>query len=190
MDEAQWKAIVNCDATFDGRFFYGVTTTGIFCRPSCRSRAPLPEHVRIFKSAGEAQAAGFRPCKRCRPDTPLRPDEEMVHMVKAIVNRRFEEPLTLESLAQELSMSPYHLHRTFKRWTGVTPAEYLVAKRIEVAKEALRTEPLRTITDIALAVGFRSASHFSTVFRKMTGCSPKHYRTQHGTVGTAQEAAR
>ncbi|MCL6600239.1 MAG: bifunctional transcriptional activator/DNA repair enzyme AdaA [Alicyclobacillus macrosporangiidus] len=190
MDEAQWKAIVNCDETFDGRFFYGVTTTGIFCRPSCRSRTPLLEHVRIFKSAVEARSAGFRPCKRCRPDTPLRPEEEMVQGVKAIVNRRFVEPLTLEALAQELSMSPYHLHRMFKRLTGVTPADYLVAKRIEAAKEALRTEPLRTITEIALAVGFRSASHFSTVFRKMTGCSPKDYRAQYITAGTAQEAAR
>ncbi|MCL6516792.1 Ada metal-binding domain-containing protein [Alicyclobacillus sp.] len=69
VNDAQWRAIVNCDAAFDGQFFYGVTSTGVFCRPSCRSRTPRRENVRIFHSNREAQAAGFRPCKHCHPET-------------------------------------------------------------------------------------------------------------------------
>lgn len=76
MKEHLWKAIVNGDLSYDGRFFYGVNTTGVFCRPSCNSRKPKREHVRIFSTIREAMAAGFRPCKRCRPDLPRCPGEE------------------------------------------------------------------------------------------------------------------
>ncbi|MCL6516648.1 Ada metal-binding domain-containing protein [Alicyclobacillus sp.] len=68
MPEDLWHAIVNCDVAYDGRFYYGVVSTGVFCRPSCRSKTPKREHVRIFLTTGEARAAGFRPCKRCKPD--------------------------------------------------------------------------------------------------------------------------
>lgn len=183
MNEELWRAIVNCETTFDGQFFYGVITTEIFCRPSCRSRTPIPKNVRIFSSVDEALAAGFRPCKRCRPDAShVGPDEELVQAAKQVINRRYEEPLTLDTLAMELAISPYHLHRVFKRSTGITPAEYVVHKRIESAKEALRVEPQRTITDIALSIGFRSASHFSTVFQRKTGHRPTKYREQAGPI--------
>jgi AraC family transcriptional regulator, regulatory protein of adaptative response / methylphosphotriester-DNA alkyltransferase methyltransferase len=178
VDEALWRAIVNCETTFDGRYFYAVITTGIFCRPSCRSRTPKPENVRIFRSADDAKAAGFRPCKRCCPDDrPLGPDAALVEDAKSIIEQRYHDPLTLHILAQELMMSPYHLHRVFKRLTGLTPAEFICQRRICAAEDALRTQPSRSITEIALAVGFRSASHFSTVFQKVTGHIPTDYRT-------------
>lgn len=177
MNEELWHAIVNCETTFDGEFFYGVITTRIFCRPSCRSRTPIRENVRIFSSVDEALLTGFRPCKRCRPDEyGLGPDEELVQAAKQIVNQHFEEPLTLDILAAELCISPYHLHRVFRRSTGTTPGDYILHTRIESAKEALRIEPQRTITDIALAVGFLSASHFSTVFQRKTGQTPTDFR--------------
>ncbi len=177
MDEALWEAIVNCEPTFDGRYFYGVMTTSIFCRPSCRSRTPLRENVRIFRSAHDAGAAGYRPCKRCRPDAcRLGPDEELVQAAKEIMEQRYQDSLTLDTLAQELAISPYHLHRVFKRLTGTTPAGYILDRRLRVAQEALCSEPSRTVTDIAMEAGFRSTSHFSTVFQKETGFSPSNYR--------------
>lgn len=182
MDEALWEVIVNCHRTFDGVYYYGVMTTGIFCRPSCRSRTPIRENVRIFRSAEDASAAGFRPCKRCRPDKyELSPDAELVQSAKSMMEEHYHAPLTLFTLAQELTISPYHLHRVFKRLTGSTPADFLLHKRLQVAKEVLSTERLTTITDVAMGVGFRSTSHFSTTFRRITGYSPSDYRKLHLT---------
>ncbi|MCL6633215.1 MAG: bifunctional transcriptional activator/DNA repair enzyme AdaA [Alicyclobacillus herbarius] len=189
VDDALWEAIVNCEPTFDGQFFYAVISTGIFCRPSCRSRTPLRENVRIFRSVEDARAAGFRPCKRCRPDA-LGPDEELVQSAIEIMEQRYQDPLTLDTLARELAISPYHLHRIFKRLTGTTPADYVLDKRLRVAKEALRNERYRTVTDIAMGVGFRSTSHFSTVFRKETGYSPSDYREFHLRKESVEEATR
>lgn len=191
MDEALWRAIVNCESSLDGTHFYGVITTGIVCRPSCRSRTPRRENVRIFHSVGDAMVAGFRPCKRCRPDNhALGPEQALVQAAKAIINHRYQDALTLDVLARELSISPYHLHRVFKRLTGVTPAGCVLTKRIRVAKAALRTEHGRTITEIALAVGFRSASHFSTVFQRATGYSPRDYRDGQDDCEVEEEVTR
>lgn len=109
----------------------------------------------------------------------LDPDAALVQAAKAIIERRYRDTLTLEALAKDLAVSPYHLHRTFKRLMGTTPADYLFGKRIQAAKEALRNEPSRSVTYIALEVGFQSLSHFSTVFRKTTGSSPSQYRFLH-----------
>jgi AraC family transcriptional regulator of adaptative response / methylphosphotriester-DNA alkyltransferase methyltransferase len=177
MDEALWRAIVNCETTFDGKYYYGVITTGIFCRPSCRSRTPNIRNVRIFRSFDEAIASGFRPCKRCRPDKRLHgPDAEIVENVKKIIENRYYEKLTLAQLSSEVAISPYHLHRIFKRFTGMTPAEYVLQVRIEAAKQALNKQRYSTITEIALALGFNSISHFSSVFKKLTGQTPSDYR--------------
>jgi AraC family transcriptional regulator of adaptative response / methylphosphotriester-DNA alkyltransferase methyltransferase len=189
---ALWKAIVNCEPTFDGQYVYAVTTTGIFCRPSCRSRTPKPENVRIFRSPAEALAAGFRPCKRCRPDEqPHGPEAALVEHAKAIIEQRYPEPLTLGTLAKELLVSPYHLHRIFKRWTGITPAKYILHKRLQAAEAALRTDSSNSVTEVALAVGFRSTSHFTAVFRKATGYTPTEYRALNLRRCTgAEEAVR
>lgn len=177
--EAIWQAIVDCDPAFDGQYFYGVISTGIFCRPSCKSRTPKEHNIRLFQSVGDARLAGFRPCKRCRPEEQsVGPDQQLIAEAKAILNRRYRDPLTLDVLAQDLAISPYHLHRVFRRVTGMTPANYLLEKRIEVARAALESHS-RTITDIALEVGFKSASHFSTVFQRLTGLSPSAYRSSH-----------
>lgn len=179
VDEVLWKAIMNCETTFDGKYYYAVISTGIFCRPSCRSRTPRRENVRIFCSVNEAKSAGFRPCKRCRPDErPLGPDAELVNRAKNIIHDRYYERLTLANLAKELVISPYHLHRVFKRLTGVTPAEYILQKRLDKAMAALKADRSRTITEIAFGVGFNSISHFSTVFQRMTGQTPSQYREQ------------
>lgn len=177
MNQETWEAIINCDPAYDGTFFYGVDTTGIFCRPSCRSKKPKKENIRVFKTIDEAVSAGFRPCKRCRPEQIRWPDEDLARHVVEIIEKRYREPLTLPHLAGMLHISPYHLHRTFKRIVGQTPAAYLRASRLKAA-EKLLVETEYTITDIAAAVGFSNAAHFSTVFQKQYGLPPSAYRSQ------------
>ncbi|SEM88009.1 bifunctional transcriptional activator/DNA repair enzyme AdaA [Paenibacillus sp. OV219] len=177
MTDERWNAIVNCDAAYDGQFYYGVTTTGIFCRPSCKSRSPLPGHVRLFESAADALADRFRPCKRCKPDGMRLPDEEWAAAIKEVIEARYQEPLTLPVLAELMHVSPYHMHRTFKRMTGESPAARLSRTRITAAKQLLRTSAL-PVREIAAQVGFPNAAHFATVFQKAEGCSPTAYRQQ------------
>ncbi|HEU4963312.1 MAG TPA: bifunctional transcriptional activator/DNA repair enzyme AdaA [Bacilli bacterium] len=175
MQKELWEAIVTCDPAFDGQFYYGVLTTGIFCRPSCKSRTPKPANVQVFLSAEEAVAADFRACKRCKPEQLKRPEEELALQVKQVVEARYTEPLSLEAIATELHLSPYHLHKVFKRVTGTTPAEYVKRIRLAKAREMLR-ETEHSITEIALAVGFANMAHFSTVFQKEWGLSPTAFR--------------
>jgi AraC family transcriptional regulator of adaptative response / methylphosphotriester-DNA alkyltransferase methyltransferase len=177
MNDEVWEAIINSDSSYDGRFFYGVATTGIFCRPSCKSKNPKKENVKVFATIEEAVSKNFRPCKRCRPDQIRWPDEDLVHQVMALINNRYQESLTLSKLSDMLHISPFHLQRTFKRIVKQTPAEYLRDKRLLVAKKLL-TDTETTITDIASKVGFPNPAHFSTVFQKQYGLSPTAYRNQ------------
>lgn len=165
------------DTRFDGALFIGIVTTGIVCFPSCRSRLPKRENVRVYVSLEEALQAGFRPCKRCKPDNPKRqsPDAEVANLVLEILNSRFSETLTLQSLADELNMSPYHLQRTFKRFTGLSPAKKLQHIRMDHARRLLHTTEA-TVTEVAEAVGFRSVSHFTATFRRELGVLPKEFR--------------
>lgn len=177
MKEEVWEAIIECNPLYDGKFFYGVATTGIFCRPSCKSKRPKRENVRVFSSMDEAVEANFRPCKRCRPDHARWPDEDLVENVIKLIEHCYPEPLTLSKLADMLHISPYHLHRTFKRVFGQTPAEYLRATRLKAAQQLL-SEKGKTVTEIAMAVGFSNAGHFTTVFLKQVGLVPSAWRRQ------------
>ncbi|GIP48291.1 methylphosphotriester-DNA--protein-cysteine methyltransferase family protein [Paenibacillus sp. DXFW5] len=173
--ETEWQAIIQNDASQDGRFFYAVASTGIFCRPSCKSKPPKRENVRIFASAEQAKAARFRPCKRCKPDGQPLPDREWVGQIADYIDRHYDEKLTLELLADMCHGSPYHLQRTFKRVMQMTPVEYIQRRRIEAAKRAL-LHTRRTVADIALEVGIGSPSYFITLFKKTTGITPNEYR--------------
>jgi AraC family transcriptional regulator of adaptative response / methylphosphotriester-DNA alkyltransferase methyltransferase len=175
MNNEMWEAIIHNDSAFDGKFYYGVTTTGIFCRPSCKSKNPNKEHVRIFYHADQAAAENFRPCKRCRPDGKRLPDEEWIQHIAQFIEEHYQEPLTLSTIADRLHASPFHMHRTFKRVKGVTLSEYIQQKRIDAAKQQL-TQTRLSIMDVAMRVGFPNAAHFSTVFQKKTGMSPSDYR--------------
>ncbi|WP_261134291.1 bifunctional transcriptional activator/DNA repair enzyme AdaA [Bacillus sp. Marseille-Q3570] len=174
-----YETILKRDTRYDGRYYVGIVTTGIFCRPSCRSRTPKPENVKVFKSIEEAQKAGFRPCKRCRPENPSKhgPDAEIVQRVNTMIEKDFAQNLTLDRMASELLMSPYHIHRVFKRMTGTTPSKVLVQRRMEKAKSILADQNT-SISEIARHVGYSSVSHFSSVFKKMTGCTPIEYRSE------------
>jgi len=173
-----YETLKRRDAKFDGRLYVGIVSTGIVCFPSCRSRLPRRENVRVYTSLEDALRAGFRPCKRCKPDNPERrsPDAQVVNRVYSILNSRCHENLTLALLADQLHVSPYHLQKTFKRFVGVSPAVELQAIRVQRAKELLETtdSPIR---DVALKVGYHSVSHFSTLFHKRVGVCPNDYRS-------------
>lgn len=177
LTEEKWQAILCNDASYNDKFFYAVKTTGIFCRPSCKSRAPKKENVRIFQNAAEALSKDFRPCKRCKPTGQRLPDTEWVAQITHFIDENYRETLTLATLADMCHGSPYHLHRTFKRIKGMTPVEYVQQTRVAKAKSLL-VQSDQSVTDIASAVGMPNAPYFITLFKKMTGHTPNEYRQQ------------
>ncbi|MNJ57376.1 Bifunctional transcriptional activator/DNA repair enzyme AdaA [compost metagenome] len=175
LTEEKWQAIIQNDASYDDQFIYAVQSTGIFCRPSCKSRVPKREHVRIFNNAEEAQTAKFRPCKRCKPTGERLPDDEWVEQIANYIDANYTDKLTLTKLADVCHGSPYHLHRTFRRVKGVTPVFYIQHMRIIKASEYLKHTD-KDISDIALSVGMGNTSYFITLFKKITGQTPAKYR--------------
>ncbi|NGQ96782.1 methylphosphotriester-DNA--protein-cysteine methyltransferase family protein [Brevibacillus sp. SYP-B805] len=177
MNEEIWRAIVECDPAYDGQLYYGLVTTGVFCRPSCRSKTPKRENVRIFHTPSEARKAGLRPCKRCRPEEQewRSHEEELARQLARLIDGHYAEPLSLQSMAARLFVSPYYLLRCFRRVMNTTPARYLQLTRLEHAKALLR-DTGESITAVALQTGFASSAHFSAVFHKEVGCPPSAYR--------------
>lgn len=179
MQKEYWNAIVSCDLSYDGVFYYAVKTTGIFCRPSCRSKTPKKENITIYFDRRTPVEKGFRPCKRCRPDlfSSLNPREQLIKKTTDFLIENYSSELSLEDIAKRVYASPFYLQRIFKEEMKLSPAQFLTKKRIEVAKELLWQTSL-SITAIACDVGFKSSSHFSTIFRKSVGCSPSDYRLE------------
>ncbi|MDF2679529.1 MAG: methylphosphotriester-DNA--protein-cysteine S-methyltransferase [Brevibacillus sp.] len=179
MNEESWRAIVECDDVYDGQFWYGVLTTGIFCRPSCKSRVPKQENIRIFTSIREAEQIGLRPCKRCQPLAAswLPADEELANRVERLIDECYQEPLTLQDMASRLFVSPFHLQRSFTRQMDCSPGKYLSRRRVEAAKKLL-SETKHSVTDIAMQVGFRTSAYFAHVFLKEAGLTPTQYRRE------------
>jgi len=175
MTEEQWQAILQNDVAYNDIFFYAVKTTGIFCRPSCKSKAPNRENACIFQNAEQALAAGFRPCKRCKPTGERLPDKEWVALMTEYIDHNYMAPLTLETLAEVCHGSPYHLHRTFKKVKGITPVDYIQQKRIAKASEYLLTTE-QAVAEIALRVGLPNTSYFITLYKKKTGYTPTQFR--------------
>jgi AraC family transcriptional regulator, regulatory protein of adaptative response / methylphosphotriester-DNA alkyltransferase methyltransferase len=173
--DEMWQAIIMNDASFNDQFLYGVMTTGIFCRPSCKSRAPKRENVLIFQKAEQALSANFRPCKRCKPTGKRLPDYEWVAQITHYIDHHYSEKLNLDTLAEIVHGSPYHLHRTFKKITRMTPVEYVQQTRINKAIECLIYSN-KSIFDISIEIGMPNAPYFITLFKKKTGQTPAEYR--------------
>lgn len=173
--DVRWRAVATRDACADGRFFYGVATTGVYCRPSCGARLPLRENVRFFDTAAEAVAAGFRPCRRCRPYGPSRQAQHAALVAAACRRLDAEEPPpALHALAAGAGLSPHHFHRVFKAVTGLTPKGYLQASRAERVRDAL--QQAGTVTEALYDAGYGSASRFYDGAGDALGMAPRAWR--------------
>ena len=155
--DPRWTKIVARDPAEDGKFWYAVTTTGVYCRPSCPSRQAKPDHVRLFATCSEAESAGFRPCRRCNPRGLSTEAINLALVVKACRVLDASET-SLSALAASVDLSPFYFQRLFKRATGLTPKAYAAARRAERARAALHTSP--TVTAAAYDAGFTSPSRF------------------------------
>jgi AraC family transcriptional regulator of adaptative response/methylated-DNA-[protein]-cysteine methyltransferase len=174
--DPRWAAVVARDHRADGAFFYSVETTGVYCRPSCGSRLANPKNVRFHETAADAARAGFRPCRRCRPDqAPL----EQLHAARVADACRMietaEQMPTLAVLANRAGLSPYHFHRVFKATTGVTPKAYAVAHRAKRVRDQLAAAG-KTVTEAIYDAGFNSASRFYETSSQFLGMRPTDYR--------------
>ena len=176
LDEARWAAFVARDPAFDGHFFVSVKTTGIYCRPSCPARRPKRENVRFYDTAAEAEKAGFRPCKRCKPDQPslFQQHAEKIREACRLIEMAEEEP-KLEALARKVGLSPYHFHRIFKASLGVTPKAYATAHRNKRVREELSQSA--TVTEAIYGAGFNSNGRFYATSSKVLGMNPSQFRS-------------
>lgn len=181
-EQEKWQAVISCDNRYDGMFFYGVKTTGIFCRPSCKSKTPVRGNVTFFENAAKAIENGFRPCKRCCPEKVVyQPDVELIEKVKDIFDADFDKQIDLRHVSKQLGVSTNHLIRLFKQHTDCTPAQYLTKIRIDKAKEMLKQSDTN-ILEIAYGTGYRSVSTFYKCFKEQTGHTPNEYRKSRGDL--------
>jgi AraC family transcriptional regulator of adaptative response/methylated-DNA-[protein]-cysteine methyltransferase len=174
-DRARWQAVSLRDARADGRFVYAVATTGIYCRPSCPSRRPLPRNVAYFAAAPQAEAAGYRPCRRCRPDGAApagRRGARIARLCRLIDAAESMPPLS--ELARAAHLSRYHLSREFKAVTGITPREYFRRQRQQRLTQTLQGAP--RITDALHAAGYGSSGRFYAESTTVLGMSPRQFR--------------
>jgi AraC family transcriptional regulator of adaptative response/methylated-DNA-[protein]-cysteine methyltransferase len=171
-----WDAIQRRDPQFDSQFVYGVRTTGVYCRPSCASRRPLRRNVAFFATASAAEQAGFRPCRRCRPQV-THPDDPQVDLA-ARVCRYLDEPReripTLAELSVQFHISPYHLQRTFKRVIGISPRQYADARRQERLR--LQLQAGDAVTGAGYDAGYASSSSLYAQAGATLGMTPGAYR--------------
>jgi len=175
-----YRAVASRDRRFDGRFVLGVTSTGIYCRPSCPARTPKPENVRYFAVPAAAVAAGFRACRRCRPDqVATRPhiaDETgLVERALALIGQGLVDDAGVAGLAERLSVSERHLHRLLVSSIGTGALGLAQARRAQTARTLLEQTAL-PVTDVAFAAGFGSLRQFNDVMRAEYGASPTELR--------------
>lgn len=174
-DTRRWQAVTHRDAALDGAFVFGVSSTGIFCRPSCPSRRPRRENVRFFERPIDAERAGYRACLRCRPKAvDGNPQAALVRSVCRYIEQNIEDRLTLGLLAREFRRSPFHLQRTFKAVLGVSPKAYIDAVRLRQVKHNLQSG--HSVTTSLYAAGYGSSSRLYERTSSQLGMTPEKYR--------------
>ena len=173
--DPRWAAVVARDHGADGRFFYSVRTTGVYCRPSCAARPARPENVEFHATAADAQRAGFRPCRRCKPDQLGLAAQQAAKVADAcrFIERSDRAP-TMTALAAHAGMSAFHFHRVFKKLTGLTPAAYGRAQRAQRVRREL--EAGGTVTDAIYGAGYGSGSRFYEQAHDLLGMTPSRFR--------------
>jgi AraC family transcriptional regulator, regulatory protein of adaptative response / methylated-DNA-[protein]-cysteine methyltransferase len=175
VSDPRWAAVVARDSQADGQFFYSVATTGVYCRPSCGARRAHPENVRFHATAADAERAGFRPCKRCKPDQATLTEQHTSKVTELCrIIESAEDIPTLDQLARHARLSRYHVHRIFKSVTGVTPKAYAAAHRAKRVRSEL--EKSDTVTDAIYGAGYNSNARFYSQAPRVLGMTPTDYR--------------
>ncbi|MCP4320006.1 MAG: bifunctional DNA-binding transcriptional regulator/O6-methylguanine-DNA methyltransferase Ada [Hyphomicrobiales bacterium] len=174
-DDERWQAVTERDGRADGQFVFAVGTTGIYCRPSCSSRAALRKNVTFYDHAQQAEEAGYRACKRCKPHDqgPARERAEMVAAACRMIEES-EEPPSLDELAQKAGISRFYFHRVFKEITGITPKAY--AAECRAARVRGELEKGASVTGAIFDAGYNASSRFYEESHKRLGMRPTQYR--------------
>lgn len=173
-EQEYWQAVQQRDASMDGRFYYGVLTTGVYCKPSCASRQPLRKNVRFYADAAAAERDGLRPCKRCKPLAAA--DDIALRIAKVCrhIEAHADQALPLAELARIADLSPFHFQRRFKAIVGLSPKEYAEACRLKTLREELRAAP--SVSDAIYGAGFGSGSRVYEKIDTRLGMTPAEYR--------------
>src|SRR5437660_165764 len=171
----QWEAVMSRDPNQDGRFVFAVSSTGVYCRPSCPSKRPRRENVTFFRWPQEAETAGFRECLRCRPKSVIgNPRQELIKSVSRYIEQHLDEPITLARLSTEFRQSPFHLQRTFKAVLGITPKEYANSCRMQGFRQNLKAG--HSVTRAMHEAGYSSTSRLYSQTASELGMEPAKYR--------------
>jgi AraC family transcriptional regulator, regulatory protein of adaptative response / methylated-DNA-[protein]-cysteine methyltransferase len=173
-DDTRWQAVLTRDRRCDGCFVFAVRSTGIYCRPSCPARRPRRAQVRFFAGPQDAERAGFRPCRRCQPRDTAAPEVELVRQVCRYIEDHPYGPVTLTALGTHVGVGPSHLQRLFKSIMGVTPRQYVEARRLERFKDQLREGD--AVAGALYDAGYRSSSQLYTQAPARLGMTPTTYR--------------
>lgn len=173
-----YNALLTRDPAFDGKFYFGVLTTGVYCKPSCPCRLPLRKNIRFFKDIQSAEQAGLRPCKRCRPNSPAAEiqNAERIRQVADFIRAHSADPLPLAQLASRAHLSPFHFQRNFKAVLGVTPRQFVESCRLDTLKGQLRAAS--SVTNAIYDAGFGSSSRVYEKVDTHLGMTPAQYRAR------------
>ncbi len=173
--DRRWEAVVDRDSSHDGTFVFGVSSTGIFCRPSCPAKRPRRENVSFFDHSQQAEQAGYRACLRCRPKAADgNPRAVLVRAICRYIEQHIEDRVTLALLAKEFRLSSFHLQRTFKAVLGVSPKAYIDACRLRQVKQNLQAG--NSVTGALYASGYGSSSRLYERTATQLGMTPEKYR--------------
>lgn len=174
-DDERWEAVCRRDRAADGALYYAVRTTGVYCRPSCSARQPRRENVEFHATPAAAEAAGFRPCKRCKPTAQGLAERHAAVVAKACrLIEQAEELPSLDDLARGAGLSPFHFHRVFRSVTGVTPKAYADAHRGRRVRDELKSAG--TVTEAIYGAGFNSNARFYESSDDLLGMTPSEFR--------------
>jgi AraC family transcriptional regulator of adaptative response/methylated-DNA-[protein]-cysteine methyltransferase len=175
LENKWWDAVLARDTRHDGEFFFAVSSTGVYCRPSCPAKRPRRENVTFYRRPEDAEKAGFRACLRCRPKAAIRnPQMDMVKNICRYIEQHLDEPVTLEVLGDAFGQSPFHLQRTFKKTLGISPRAYADSCRMKLLKRNLQSG--QSVTNALYDAGYSSSSRLYERTASHLGMTPDKYR--------------